>query len=128
MIHKYAGKLFAYCLCQKDCCYRGIHTAGQCTEHLTVSYLFTDLLDRCLYERIHLPIALAVAYLIYEIGKHLHTFLCMHNLRMELYCIKSSLGILHCRYRTYWCVSCYLEICRCCLNIICMAHPADRFF
>ena len=126
MIYKYTGQLLADRLGQQNCCNRRIHTAGKCTQYLAVSNLFTDLVDRCLHERIHLPITCASTDIIYEIGKHLSAFLSMHNLRMELYCIQLLLCIFHSCNRTHWCMGCNFEFLRCFFNIIGMTHPTDR--
>ena len=40
MIYKYAGELLANSLGHKNCCYRGINTAGQSTQSLAVANLF----------------------------------------------------------------------------------------
>ncbi len=128
MVYKYTGKLLADCFCQHYCCYGRINTAGQGTKHFAVSDFFTDCLNTCFHEGIHLPASGTSADVHDEVVKHLHTFLCMHYFGVELYRIQVFLYIFHCRNGTYRCMCRNGKISRCLFNIICVAHPADCFF
>ena len=125
VIYEDTSKLLAHCLGHQDCCHRGIHAAGKCTKHLAVSDLFADLLNGSLHEGIHAPVTLAVTDIVYKIGKHLHTFLCVHYLRMELYRIDLLVRIFHCCHGADRRVCGNLEICGSLFDIIRMAHPTD---
>ena len=101
MVYENAGQLLAYCFCKKYCCHLGVYAAGKGTKHLAVSYLFADLGDGGFHKGIHAPVTLAVTYVIYKVGKHLHTLLCVHDFRMELHRIQLLFRVFHGSYGTH---------------------------
>ncbi len=125
VVHEDAGQLLADGLGQHCGQNRGIHAAGQGTEHLAVADFFPQGFDVVLHEGVHLPVAGAAADVIHEVVQHLLALDGMQDFRVELDGIQLSLCILHRSHRA---------VCRVCrdleagcgfLNVVVVAHPAD---
>ena len=125
MVNKYAGQLLADGLGHEDSCHRGIHAAGQGTESLAVADFLLQLLYSGLYEGIHPPISLTMAYIVHEIAQHLGTLNGMEHLWMELDSIEALGCIFHGSYRTYRGAGCHAKALWSLGDIVSMAHPAD---
>ena len=112
MIHKYAGKLLAHCLCHHNCCNRRVNAAGQRTQHAAGANLFPDFLNRFFHKGIHLPVSAAAADAVNEVGKHLRSLLGMHYLWMELNGIPVFLRHFHSCYRADRSMACHSKALR----------------
>ena len=128
MVNKYTGKLIAYSLCEKCCCYGTVHSARECKQYLSVTYFFPYCLNGCLCVILHCPVACKSAYFIEEIVKHLHAVNSMVYFRVELYTIKFSFLIFNSPCRTTFGVCNRNETFRQFRNIVGVAHPGDIFF
>ena len=128
MINEYAGQLIAHCFCQHNGCDGGINSTRQSTQNFTIANLLTDRFDAVLCKCIHGPVAGASAYIVYKVVKHLASFLGMQHLWMELNSVQVLLLPLSCCHRAVWGVSYNTETRSDSLNVIIMAHPADRLF
>ena len=125
VIHKYTGQLLTDGSGQKSCCHRGIHAAGQSQQYATVSYLRTNIFNRVFNKSIHLPVACALAYLLYEVINHLRTLGSMQYLWVELDSIKLLSFILSGCHRAVCSVGCDFKAGCHLRNIVKVAHPAD---
>ena len=128
MVNENAGQLFADRFGKQNGCNRGIHAAGQSAEHFTGTDFLTELLDRGLYERSHLPASAASADFVYKVTQHRFSFCGMHNFRMELCSVKLFLRTGHSCYRTHTGMSRDLKAFGSLCDIIRMAHPGYGLF
>ncbi len=126
VVHEHAGQLLAHGLCQHGGQHGRIHAAGQCTQHLAVADLLAQSLDVVLHEGVHLPVAGAAADVVHEVVQHLLALGSVQHFRVELDRIQALLSVLCRCHRAVDRVGRDLEAGRSLLDVVIVAHPADR--
>ena len=123
MINEYTGQLLTDGLRHQGRGYRGIDTAAQCEQYLTLLYGLADLLDLILYEGLHLPVACALADIIQEVMEELVSLDGVLYLRVELYGVDLTCRIFHAGHRTVCGMGDDMEALRYLGDVIRVGHP-----